>query len=60
MTVDSTETGTVSYRFVKSWTEDGARVTWESKDDTKGRDKVEKLVFDEGRLVSAAVVAVDG
>jgi hypothetical protein len=35
-------------------------VTWESKDDTKGRDKVEKLVFDEGRLVSAAVVAVDG
>ena len=60
VTVDSTETGTVSYRFVKSWTEDGARVTWESKDDTKGRDKVEKLVFDEGRLVSAAVVAVDG
>ncbi|GMH63355.1 hypothetical protein TL16_g03689 [Triparma laevis f. inornata] len=51
---------TVEYRFVKSWIdgECGERKVWESRDEEKGRDKVERLIFCEDKLLAVSVVEV--
>ena len=51
---------TVEYRFVKSWIDGDTdeRVIWLSRDPSKPRDKVERLVFVGDKLLSADVVSV--